>query len=485
MGYLLILLSFITLNSILTQGAAWSSLLPEALSFGIIFRYFKTARDESAFINSLTDLAKQIELGELEFRITQIPAKAELAGVAWRLNSALDQIETFMRETSACFQAAQKKQFYRKPSHTGIKGAFAQGLVHVENSLAKMQENHLRSFREALFSQLGQMKTENLLSSLERTQIDLSIITEQMEQVELISGNASAIAAHSRASIGAVIGKLVGIIQKIEAMKDSSIELNQSSQEITAVTTLIAKIADQTNLLALNAAIEAARAGEHGRGFSVVADEVRRLAENTKIATQKINNTIKKFTHATAIIVEDTESMASMTDESKVTIAEFELKIGEVSAISLETYGKVSYARMVGEISLAKVNQMIFVQQGYRAMETGPNSKAAQAIKVSHHECKFGHWLYFGAGSKAYRHLPSYQQINAPHELSHQSMRLALSKLAENWQTSASIQEQIIDSFETIETCSQEIAKRLDLIVEEKKRFESASTSEKGEVDLF
>ena len=211
-----------------------------------------------------------------------------------------------------------------------------------------MEQNHLHNLREALFSQLGQMKTENLLSSLHRTQNDLSTITDQMQQVERISSSTTDIASNSRACLGAVIEKLTSIIQKIEVMKDSSIELSQISQEITNVTSLIAKIADQTNLLALNAAIEAARAGEHGRGFSVVADEVRKLAENTKTATQTINQTIRKFSHATNVIVADTETMANMTDESKIAIAEFERNISEVSHISMETYNKVSYTQMVG-----------------------------------------------------------------------------------------------------------------------------------------
>lgn len=482
---LLSLLSFSTGLSMLTAGITWLNAVPECLGFVIVFLCYQQLIAEQKIISALAYMAEQVEAGKLEYRITSIPQNTGLTHIAWYFNSALDQIETYMREMSSCFQSAQRTQFYRNPNSIGLKGAFSQGLRHVETSLAMMQQNHLHNLRESLFSQLGQMKTENLLTSLQRTQQDLSTITNQMEQVERISSSASNIAAHSRTSLGSVIDKLTSIIQKISEMKMSSIQLSQSSTEIADVTSLIAKIADQTNLLALNAAIEAARAGEHGRGFSVVADEVRKLAENTKHATQQINATIKKFSQSTRIIVEDTEYMANMTDESKLAIAEFERNISEVSHISLETYGKVTYTQMVGEIALAKVNQMIYVQQGYRAVETGVDSPAAQAVSVSHHDCDLGQWLKFGSGEKGYAHLPSYQKINQPHELCHQCMEQALSHLSENWQTSPLIQEKIIADFKTIELCSIEISKNLDLIVAEKSHFEHAETTSNSEIYLF
>lgn len=484
--FLLGLFSLTTLELLTIEGMAWPQVLPNiGLVCLIVYFYFKNARQEAYLLASFAEMAEQIEKGQLEYRITQIPPKADLAPLAWHFNSALDQVETYMREVSGCFKAAQKHQFYRQPNSMGIKGAFASNLVNIETSLAIMLDNHRNNLRDALFSQLGQMKTQNMLTSLQRAQNDIETIAERMEQVENVSSQSSSIAAESSSALGAVIDKLNSIIYKIGIMKDASLELSQSCNDIAEVTSLITKIAEQTNLLALNAAIEAARAGEHGRGFSVVADEVRKLAENTKTATQRINTSIGKFTRATASIVEDTVSMANMTDESRLAIAEFESNINKVCSNSLETYGLVSYAHMVSEIVLAKVNQMIYMQQGYRAVETGPSSEAWQVVAIGHRGCKLGKWLHTGSGASRYGHLPSYQLIEQPHELSHQAMHEAMGYITESWQTSPEIQAKIINCFKSVEQSSVEVWQLLDQIMAEKSHFENTLATTKGEVDLF
>ncbi|WP_442919031.1 CZB domain-containing protein [Methylomonas sp. 11b] len=151
----------------------------------------------------------------------------------------------------------------------------------------------------------------------------------------------------------------------------------------------------------------------------------------------------------------------------------------------METYGKVSFTQMVGEIALAKVNQLIYIQNGYRAVETGLNSDEARAVMANHHECNFGKWFHFGTGASNYSHLPSYSKIDQPHEQSHACMHQAMHNLAENWQTSPVIQQKIVTNFDAIEHFGLEIAGFLDSIVAEKQRYEGGISKSHGEVNLF
>ncbi|MFW5499460.1 MULTISPECIES: methyl-accepting chemotaxis protein [unclassified Maridesulfovibrio] len=132
-----------------------------------------------------------------------------------------------------------------------------------------------------------------------------------------------------------------GVRGQADALKESMEQLGVEAKEIGNVLGVINDIADQTNLLALNAAIEAARAGEAGRGFAVVADEVRKLAENTMSATGEVGNAISKIQNMTRQNISATEDAAESAQRSSELANESGLTLDEIVKLVINASDQV------------------------------------------------------------------------------------------------------------------------------------------------
>jgi cytochrome c556 len=344
-----------------------------------------------------------------------------------------------------------------------------------ENATLKSREDELLLKIESLEDEIRRLKYNDegegfyKILRFQNEHVKSSLMDVQSDLVDAVSsGKKNLNDSHEMLDkVSTLATNFSSITHKLESLEGISTDtetasgmLMERTEDINGILSLIKDISEQTNLLALNAAIEAARAGEHGRGFAVVADEVRKLADKTQKAIGDINIALTSMKQDVMAV----NNKASITVEEigsfHESFSEFDVDLRTNIKEVRNSFINFEYTTDRIFLTLAKIDHVIWKFNTYDSVA----NKKEMFKFVDHHSCRLGRWYERGEGHEHFSKSSKYGDLELPHSTVHNATKDIFRLI----HVKPLNFEDIISSLRRMERASSSVFEILDILLDDK-----------------